>query len=761
MPVLKSPGKYSHNTSNSPPHSEALKAQTANSQHVKELKGQLAKPVKPRSTIILEFESRRILAHTSDRASINIKSSFISSAYPPCTVPLDKLRKAMIEDLRLETHNRGHYILLRTVTPTETMMAVTAIVEDEMGNVLTLQLYNQEKELAGPQGIEEGDAIVVKEPYVRVMADGNYGIRVDHLSDVNFVPKFHDLIPYSWREKVTEIDESPESWKEKGNKFFRQASYRAAIECYSKALEFDHPPGLGTTIECNRTLAFLNSGQFDAAILGVEKELSKPDPSIPSDKALFRKAQALYQLQRFSESCKTYKLLSERYPGSPLAQEELARASARLAEQNTGNYEFKKMLSETKERRPPCLDHATYIGPVAVKKTESHGNGLFTTAVVKAGDLLLCEKAFSYAIDHNYDPSTGLSPLSVSHPDRAFNGADAELIETITQKLHKNPSLLDSFLELHRGTYDAMNVQEVDGKPVVDTFLVEHIVDMNAFGSPISSRKSHISSRKGTPPPENENFQYLGIWPLASRMNHSCFNNACHSFIGDMMIIRATKDLAPNTEITAWYRSPFSSGASEKPVDLKPWGFGCDCIICQDIAQSTESILSTRKGYLEQLRSIFTSPRKPKARGIERLLSKVEETYSKPACEVPRLKQWIAYLLHAKDCAESNKPKEVVKFGLKALESLGYIIEGGNALRASDSENSLLVKTWGLMDDEVVSCWMMLARAYRLVAPALQARAVIYAKISYKICVGEDETFYKTYGQHSDRTDGLLPTARY
>jgi hypothetical protein len=109
------------------------------------------------------------------------------------------------------------------------MTAVMAIVEDEDRNVLMLQLYNQELELSNSHSLREGTVLVVKEPYVKVMADGDYGIRVDHLSDVWFVPDFDELVPLSWRERVTQIDESASSWKVKASEHFNQGDYRSAI----------------------------------------------------------------------------------------------------------------------------------------------------------------------------------------------------------------------------------------------------------------------------------------------------------------------------------------------------------------------------------------------------------------------------------------------------------------------------------------------------------------------------------------------------
>jgi hypothetical protein len=49
------------------------------------------------------------------------------------------------------------------------------------------------------------------------------------------------------------------------------------------------------------------------------------------------------------------------------------------------------MHTQAHKLRPPCLNHATYVGPVSIKAAGSRGRGLFTTKEVKAGDLLLVE----------------------------------------------------------------------------------------------------------------------------------------------------------------------------------------------------------------------------------------------------------------------------------------------------------------------------------------------------------------------------------
>jgi len=134
-------------------------------------------------------------------------------------------------------------------------------------------------------------------------------------------------------------------------------------------------------------------------------------------------------------------------------------------------YEFKGMQLDAKERQPPHLDYGTFVGPVSVKPTKYHGRGLFTTKPVKAGDLSLCEKAFACAYYDSNDAAQDLALLINAQNDTMTVGAQAELIELVVQKLYKNASLLPDFIDLHHGKYQAVDVHEVDGIPIVDTYV--------------------------------------------------------------------------------------------------------------------------------------------------------------------------------------------------------------------------------------------------------------------------------------------------
>ncbi|KAF7588273.1 hypothetical protein BBP40_005927 [Aspergillus hancockii] len=696
-------------------------------------KGQTPKPTKSRDEIIMQFMFRQMMGSSRAVDLHALRSSFVPPAYYPSVTVLSELKKALINNLTLETHHRGSYILVRAVTPTDRMTAIMAVVEDERGDVLMLQLYNQEKNLATDGRLVEGTVMLIKEPYLKMMADGDYGLRVDHLSDIRLIPDHDPLVP--------------------------SAAYHLAIDCYSKALDSSPTLEEDLTIRLNRALTCLKTHQSDAALRDVELALSHDD----SEKALFRKSQALYYLQRFQESCEVHKVLNKAYPNNTAAKSEFDRATARLAEGQSGEYPFRRLQREATKRRPPLLDRATYIGPVSVRPTESRGRGLFTTEAVRAGELLFCEKAFAHAFHDEAGDSNDVSLLMNTETQTMTMGTQAELISLIAQKLYKNPSLMSTFTDLYHGSYTPVGISEVDGIPVVDTFLVERTMSLNCFGCPVSSRISHICTMKEDKAQQLETtkqqFHSCGIWPLASYINHSCYTNARRSFIGDMMVVRATRDIPANTELTFWYNAPLDHDTKTKHLDLQHWGFQCSCVICQDLHETGNSDLTKRRQLTADLVKAFQSLSRTRKKGaaiakIEGIIPTLEKTYRQPSSEVPRLGIWKAYLSLAVVHATGSQPRKAIEFAFRTLESLGYVIEGGQLPHTPGI--MLLVRRWGLMMDSLVGCWMILCRMYCDVARDLADQAEDYARTTYRICVGEDETFGDTYSRFSDRVDGLI-----
>ncbi|KXX77904.1 Mitochondrial import receptor subunit TOM70 [Madurella mycetomatis] len=352
-----------------------------------------------------------------------------------------------------------------------------SIVEDENGNHLLLQLYHQEEGTDGAAEdiLVEGIAMIVEESYLKLTSDNGYGLRVDHLSDIIFLSADDERIPSRWQRRSAQRNHTAMAWKTRGNDYFGKPRYRTAIECYTQALGGSPTAEETHTIKLHRSLAFLKTKQFDAALSDLESATTAPKPA---EKALFRNAQALYGLRRYRECCGVLKALRMEYPKNSVGKVQLDRAVKRLAEQTTGKYQLEQLHAEAAKPRPPHIDHAAYIGPVHVKASGSRGRELFISSTVKAGDLLFCEKAFA-----------------------THSSAREDVV----------PMVLPSW------------------------FLVRRIIALNAFGSLLSTRQSCLRALSQDCPAQGMvkgPFHSYGIWPMASYINHYCYSNAWTSFTG-------------------------------------------------------------------------------------------------------------------------------------------------------------------------------------------------------------------------------------
>lgn len=185
--------------------------------------------------------------------------------------------------------------------------------------------------------------------------------------------------------------------------------------------------------------------------------------------SLFHKTRALYGLGRYRECCDVFKTIIQEFSVSKPVNEGLAVAIRRVAEQERGQYKFSEMQTAALRDVPPLLDHATYTNPVCIRETPSKGRGLFTTKAVKAGDLLVCEKALGYAFVDPRVEEGEVSLLINTETDAVTLGKQVELLTQLVRKVHRNLELLPVLTDLYHGSYEPVGVDKVDGAPVVDT----------------------------------------------------------------------------------------------------------------------------------------------------------------------------------------------------------------------------------------------------------------------------------------------------
>lgn len=221
-----------------------------------------------------------------------------------------------------------------------------------------------------------------------------------------------------------------------------------------------------------------------------------------------------------------------------------------------------------------------------------------------------------------------------------------------------------------------------------------------------------------------------------------------------MMIVRASRDMDANTEITFWYRSPNVDGASAKKWDEtleSQWGFTCECAICRDTRVTSETTHHKRQKLFQDLKLAFdnapSAPSRQVTRPIERLLTTLNQTYTQPALLVPRLLVWDPQLALTRLYATHNKYEKTLESAGKVLTSLGFVLSGAVISPSPSSSSSpsarFAVIKWGLLiDPAVIETFLHLQAAFMALGAKEDASSAEgYARTAYKILVGEDETF--------------------
>lgn len=189
--------------------------------------------------------------------------------------------------------------------------------------------------------------------------------------------------------------------------------------------------------------------------------------------------------------------------------------------------------------------------------------------------------------------------------------------------------------------------------------------------------------------------------------------------------------------------------------------------------------LQHRGALLDDLESSFRQfigADLPKA---EKHLAALEETYSLPADEVPRLEIWQPYLFVTRQYIQQDNPEKTISTALNLLKALGFVIKSQFAAADgqstdgqscnSDATNQVTfeVTKWGLVIDHVIEVFMHIFKACKTVQPKLCEPVETVARTAYRICVGEDETFWETYGKFYSVEEpilvrrGALPVVRY
>lgn len=314
----------------------------------------------------------------------------------------------------------------------------------------------------------------------------------------------------------------------------------------------------------HRSSTNLRLHRYDATILDAFMSTSNGRDNISKAmdlEAWFLRGRANYQLGYYPDALKAYERMLMLVPSDSKGHEELKKTKKRLIEQQQGTYDFAEIIDEV-TRNGFSADCASFISKTEVRQTQDRGRGLFAAQDIHMGDLILCEKAFM-----------------VAHPNDGMPQSTLPVWLNSVQRVIENPSQSKDLLGLYAGQPSTSPIPApmIDGNPVVDTFKISRLLDLNGFSFTVG-RESQAYGTSAMMTPTSP--KSTGLWIHIANANHACLANAVRSFIGDLIILRAAKDIKIGEEITISYQNPAPLLEDRQRVLVSSWGFRCDCLLC-------------------------------------------------------------------------------------------------------------------------------------------------------------------------------------
>ncbi|KAJ9623481.1 hypothetical protein H2203_005741 [Taxawa tesnikishii (nom. ined.)] len=610
------------------------------------------------------------LTHSKCRGG-TLPALAVGQPYAPCIVSLCDLTPIRLADLRLETHHRGRSLTVKRVSPVVTLTARSwAIVQDEEGETERLEMCLH-KLRHGEEVLESCKAFVIKEPYFTLTDQGEGTLRIDHPSDLIMCrdqtsrpPTPGMLAPLSVAREDSRIangtltlanetknqaedaaaaEKMARKCKEEGNAALKAHDLTVAHARYTEGLKAALQPIMSATdpdlaldISRNRAHVNLLLHQYDEAKTDAVASLTRGSDQRfkgVDGKAYFRAGCAAYNLGEYRQAKGFFEQQQKLTPSDKDASANLRRLAIRLREQETGAYDFSKLRAALSRARSR-VDAADFIGNTEIKESPGRGRGLFATRDIPAGEIVMCEKAFCVVWGHEREAQTA---MTYDVRDDRIRASPLGLTTSLVQKLLSNPSQIGRVMDLwgdYRG--DGENVYRTEEGPVVDTFRVHDIVSRNAFGP--GSQYGETAS--------------TGLWIWAAYINHSCIPNTGREYIGDMMIVRATRSITAGEEILSSYDS--SADYDERTLSLTTtWGFECNCALCaaekeDDAAVRKKRVELTKEANAFVEREDWAGAKRVVITKARRLIKAIDETYDEeryrgvPRAATERIREWLA-----------------------------------------------------------------------------------------------------------------------
>ena len=347
---------------------------------------------------------------------------------------------------------------------------------------------------------------------------------------------------------------SLEQYRKSGSVAFTAKRYaEAASACYEAGLFHYSDSGeesVLSVMRLNAAAAYLAIGMPGRALAHAQAALPQYLSAAQRQKRNYREALSFYRLHRYEECVEALESCGSEAGPEPRAL--MLRAHRRLHEANTGQYDWQALYAS-----PPKSDDADvaeYRGPVETGLIKGKGRGLVSTRAISTGALLLVAQ-----------------PLALVHPDKGRRSITlglnlaSESLDTYTQvevvgrlidRAADDGSMASKLADLYAGPEDGFAEPRLRGLVYTtaaigsgfDAGRLEGICTYNSFKPECITRGFEASDER-----EEVEEQHLhspsALYHLPSMINHACIGNASFVFFGDVLVVRACRNMEAGTEV--------------------------------------------------------------------------------------------------------------------------------------------------------------------------------------------------------------------
>ncbi|KAK4430015.1 putative protein lysine methyltransferase SET5 [Sesamum alatum] len=381
-----------------------------------------------------------------------------------------------------------------------------------------------------------------------------------------------------------EEEERMQNLRSKATELLLREDYRGSIQLYTQIISLctsKKSPDAAHLSKLQKTLclAFSNQAEARSRLLEFSEALRDCEEALRIEKSHFKsllcKGKILLSLNRYSMALDCFKAANldpQANENSDVVNGFLDKCKKLEFLSRTGAFDVTDWVLSGFRGKVP--EFAEYVGAVEIRKSEISGRGLFATKNVESGTLLLVTKAI--AVDRAIMPQDSAENAQLviwkNFIDKVVESATkCSEINSLISKLSAGED--EESLEVPEiGIFRAE--AEMNGGVSVeklDTGRMLSILDVNSMLEDAISAK--VLGK-------NTDYHAVGLWILASFINHSCDPNVRRLHVGDHVVVHAARDVKAGEELTLAYFDVLSPLNNRREM-ANNWGFLCRCKRCK------------------------------------------------------------------------------------------------------------------------------------------------------------------------------------